>query len=341
MESVDYKKPRTKFSFDLILTVAFVCFIIVLSAVYVFLALDEGFDRERWKVVSEILRNLGLGLAGLYAATFGLMLAWRRTSATVDQNYTELYTKAIEHLGESENQSVNLGGIYALERIAQKSFTDHGPIIEVLTAYARENSPASMNASIEQSGIDTLNYSDFKSATQEVKAIAAVLRRRNVDHIKYEDAIDLTTVNLTSVNLNGAILADSNFSGSSLCFAHLERVDFSFSNLGRVIFGFCRIVDSNYSNASILGAQFFDSAIINTSFRDAKLNGCGFSLVKFDNVDFSNADLSNVNFREAQLRRCNFSGCKNLKLSQVSRAIVYSTCIFPSEFDMNSIPIFD
>jgi hypothetical protein len=37
---------------------------------------------------------------------------------------------------------VRLGGIYALERIARDSPTDHWTIIEVLSTYVRENSPA-------------------------------------------------------------------------------------------------------------------------------------------------------------------------------------------------------
>ena len=37
--------------------------------------------------------------------------------------------------------AIRLGGIYALERIARDSEKDHGPIMEVLTAYVREKAP--------------------------------------------------------------------------------------------------------------------------------------------------------------------------------------------------------
>jgi hypothetical protein len=40
------------------------------------------------------------------------------------------------------NVEVRLGAIYALERIAYDSPRDHWPIIEVLTAYVRQNAPA-------------------------------------------------------------------------------------------------------------------------------------------------------------------------------------------------------
>ena len=50
---------------------------------------------------------------------------------------TERFTRAIEQLG-SEKMAIRLGGIYALERIANDSDKDYWPIIETLTAYVRE-----------------------------------------------------------------------------------------------------------------------------------------------------------------------------------------------------------
>ena len=41
------------------------------------------------------------------------------------------------------NTEVRIGAIYALERIAQDSLRDHVPIMEILTAYIRQNAPAS------------------------------------------------------------------------------------------------------------------------------------------------------------------------------------------------------
>ena len=53
---------------------------------------------------------------------------------------TDRFTRAIEQLG-AEQLQVRLGGIYALERIARDSPGDHWPIMEVLTAFVRENAP--------------------------------------------------------------------------------------------------------------------------------------------------------------------------------------------------------
>jgi hypothetical protein len=59
---------------------------------------------------------------------------------TQEGQITERFTRAIEHLGD-KRLTVRLGGIYALERIARDSRKDHRQILEVLTAYVRDNAP--------------------------------------------------------------------------------------------------------------------------------------------------------------------------------------------------------
>jgi hypothetical protein len=62
---------------------------------------------------------------------------------------TERFTRAIEQLGATDDKGekkleIRLGGIYALERIAWDSpERDYSTVMEVLTAYVRENTPQS------------------------------------------------------------------------------------------------------------------------------------------------------------------------------------------------------
>ena len=49
---------------------------------------------------------------------------------------TELYTKAVEQLG-SDKAPVRLGGLYALERLAQDNPAQHQTIVNVICAYLR------------------------------------------------------------------------------------------------------------------------------------------------------------------------------------------------------------
>ena len=84
-----------------------------------------------------------LGAAGLL---LGLGAAWRRVEAGREARSHERFSQAIEQLASeradgSARTETRLGGIYALERIAAESQSDYWPVMEVLSAYVRENAP--------------------------------------------------------------------------------------------------------------------------------------------------------------------------------------------------------
>jgi hypothetical protein len=56
-----------------------------------------------------------------------------------DANRTDRYTKAVEQLGDDDKPAVQLGGVYALERVAQDSPRDRPVAIEVLAAFVRQH----------------------------------------------------------------------------------------------------------------------------------------------------------------------------------------------------------
>ena len=89
----------------------------------------------------------GLAAGAGAGAAVGLMLAFRRqhhqeiaTDLTdrdaTERRITELYTKAVEQLG-SDKAPVRLGGLYALERLAQDNPAHRQTIVNVICAYLR------------------------------------------------------------------------------------------------------------------------------------------------------------------------------------------------------------
>jgi hypothetical protein len=87
------------------------------------------------------------GLAAGAGAAVGLMLAFRRqhhqeieTVLTdldaTERRITELYTNAVEQLG-NDKAPVRLGGLYALERLAQDNPPHRQTIVNVICAYLR------------------------------------------------------------------------------------------------------------------------------------------------------------------------------------------------------------
>src|SRR5215472_14928391 len=114
----------------------------------------ERFDRvnEARKTLATILGGVVL-LAGFFGTWQNLRVAQESASTSqkallVSQEgqITDRFTKAIEQLGAVDAQGVKkmvvrLGGIYALERIANESERDHWPIVEVLCTYVRNVAP--------------------------------------------------------------------------------------------------------------------------------------------------------------------------------------------------------
>src|SRR5579871_5378315 len=101
-------------------------------------------ENELRKTLTQIVLSI-FGLFILYF-TWQRARAGDKTVQIMEQGHiTDRYTKAIEQLGKLDgdkpNIEVRLGAIYALERIARDSPRDHWTIMEVLTAYVRQNAP--------------------------------------------------------------------------------------------------------------------------------------------------------------------------------------------------------
>ncbi len=95
------------------------------------------------KECSEIVRNNGLAVAGVFAGLIGLLALHfnaRRTHTDRLRLTNDTYVKAIEQL-RSDSVEVRVGGMYALERIALEEQRYHWPVIETLSAYIRERAP--------------------------------------------------------------------------------------------------------------------------------------------------------------------------------------------------------
>ena len=153
----------------------------------------------------QILTGL-LVLAGLYwtsrrvlAAEENVRVAQENVKVAEEGHITERFTKAIAQLGDTE-MAIRLGGIYALERLAKDSETDHGPIMEVLTAYVRENAPRQEEDPQKAAAPPT-----------DIQAILTVIvRRETTGKNRGNDPLDLNHTRLTRANLYEADLRGAN-----------------------------------------------------------------------------------------------------------------------------------
>ena len=121
---------------------------------------------------------------------------------------TARYAGAMGLLGH-ESLEVRLGGIYALERLARESKADHGPVMEVLAAFARGRAP--------------WRDGDIAPARPgaDIQAILSVIGRRTHEFDAPDSHLDLHGVALARAyvpfaNLAGAQLYEANLEGAIL-----------------------------------------------------------------------------------------------------------------------------
>src|SRR5262249_52885214 len=138
--------------------------------------------------IAQIIGGFGL-LVGLYLTYRNVKIAHKNVEVAEEGKLTDRFSKAVELLG-SDKLDTRLGGIYALERIARDSLKDHWTVMEVLTAFVREQSKKLYEGSKQWSTDDDgeyeyqYEYSDPDlSITVDIQAALTVIGRRKwVDH---------------------------------------------------------------------------------------------------------------------------------------------------------------
>ena len=278
---------------------------------------------------STTFRNVGL----LVGAAIAILLAvWRSKIAErqADTAQQELlngrYQKGAEMLGTS-SPAVRLGGIYALQRLAEENPAQyHVQIMRLFCAFVRpERMP------IEPP--DMTPEDNPVPPPADVQAIMDAIGTREGHGRMLEDRekyrLELSLVKLTSANLGGA-----NLSSAQMDWAWLDRADLRQANLSGAI-----IDNSTVAYASLGGAK-----LIGTSLRAAGLQYASFwglagpiqvlptyaeaiwheGLLK---ADLSGAHLNSSDMSRAQLQGSDLSRA-NLTLAALRGADLSDTNLF-------------
>jgi len=280
----------------------------------------------------DLVQALGLITAGV-AGAVGIFFTWRGQRLTQESledtrkntqenlritregQITERFTQAIDQLGKVEDGKklieIRVGGIYALERIAKESEEDYWPIMEILTAYVRQNAPLPPEAGEERTEDATdeqraMEGSGGNAETTEpsgpdpdIQAIMTILRRRK----GYYEHGEPERLNLSETNLSGANLPEANLSRADLSGANLRKANLFFANLSGAIF----------LKADLSGAYLFLANLSGAILRKANLSGAILGGVDLSGAILEGADLSRAFLTQEQLEQTEI-GDENTRL---------------------------
>jgi hypothetical protein len=232
-------------------------------------ATESGFRQTLVQMVggAALLGGLYFTAGTLWTSQETLRINQKTLETTQQGQITDRFTKAIEQLGDKDRLMVRLGGIYALERIARDSERDHLAVMEVLTAFLRENPVAHQETLIMPM---TSQEQERLKPPPDIQAILTVLRRRtrwygngetqplNLQEVQIQNA-DLTRAhleraNLARAHLEGAKLGEAHLEQAWAINAHLEWANFNTAHLEGAVLALARLERADFTNAHLEGA---------------------------------------------------------------------------------------
>jgi hypothetical protein len=273
---------------------------------------------ERVKAVTDARQGVLLAVGGFIAIVTLLftrtkhLLEEKKQELDQDSNWTNRYTEAIKQLGDT-SISIRLGGIYALERIAQDSRRDRQTILDVLCAHLREKSPISDSPSTSQMATDL--------------AAAATVIARVTQLSLSGNYLDLHSTNLAHAVLDGANFSSANLANADLRNARLSRTDLSYANLHKADFRGAELDGARLWEAKLTESDLSASNLEGANLRGANLQGACAKSAKMSKVNLTSADLSN-----AVLERTTLTDA-NLTRAELSDTVLFGAVFNGAQFD--------
>jgi uncharacterized protein YjbI with pentapeptide repeats len=302
---------------------------------------------NRRQLQNDARTTLLQGLGGL-AVLAGALFTYRQVQTNRHQleiarqgQVTERFTRAIDQLG-NENEHVRLGGIYALERIANDSAQDRATITEILTAFVRGHAPwppSRPGQPHEDTPVEDIP--PLRSWAPDVQAALTVLGRRKLPVGPPEP------VNLADVDLRGASFYRSDLRGAAFFRSRLQAANFSDAQLQDAIFLDAVLHRAGFSGAQLQQASFTDAELQGAWFHEANLQGAqplraqlqGAALSKaqlqkaiLDEAQLQNADLNHAELQGAWLGGAQLQGA-DLTDAQLQGAQCNAETVWPDGFD--------
>ena len=231
---------------------------------------------------STTIRNLGLVIGGFIAIWLALwrsIVAHRQALTAQSQAETaqrglmnERYQKATEMLG-SDVLTVRLGGIYALQRLAEEDPEQyHVQIMRLFCAFVRY--PVQ----------DQTKNAEGKTLDEDVQAIMEILGAR--DRLKFEKFASFR-LDLRGANLRHGWLEESNLAGVNFEGADLTGASLAAARLSPVL-----LFIPSISEEQPIRANLTDANLTGTDLTLANLGGANLSGINLTDANLTGTDLT-------------------------------------------------
>jgi uncharacterized protein YjbI with pentapeptide repeats len=230
----------------------------------------EGLTGQPALDAQQATRQTLIQAFGGFALLVGAMYTVRTFRLSSDRNVTDRLTQAVGQLG-NDHVHVRLGGILALERIANESKRDYLPVVFLIASYVRDGR-----------ALDRLAPgSSYPPVAADIHAAMLVLGRRRHRELE-SDMLRLSAVDLSGLRLDRVDLSYTDFTYSRMTHSWIV-----YSDLRDCAFDFTDISNSGLTGSDCRESHFFRANVTGTFLKEADLRE-----TSFERADMSRADLA-------------------------------------------------
>jgi uncharacterized protein YjbI with pentapeptide repeats len=248
-------------------------------------------------------RNADAANKNAEAANKNAEAANKNAETANQKQITERFSKAIEQLG-SDKPEVILGGIYTLERIARDSAPDQWTIMEVLTAFVRQNAPI-IKENESQSPEDQEKLLKLKISIRACLTVIGERKHPDLENKRLDNisGFNLVQFKLKGFNFTGADLTEANLFGADLTEANLRGADLTGASLYKA-----DLTGADLTGADLTGADLTGANLTGADLTEANLRGADLTLANLTLADLTEANLTLANLTLADLTLADLTG---------------------------------
>ncbi|MBD2771907.1 pentapeptide repeat-containing protein [Iningainema tapete] len=265
------------------------------------------------------------------AAEKNLEFGFKNTQIAQEHLITERLMTAITQLGH-ESVATRTGAIYALERVAQDSAQEYWTIMEILTAFIRDNTSTQVEQQSNLENISTFSPREEIGKLQlqrqpqieviptDIQAALTVIGRRNAAKDPENQKLNLRNADIKGADLQGANLERADLRGANLCGANLRsanlfEAELDGANLSESILYEANLQLCNLQGANLYAANLNRCVVIGANLRAANLSGASLRAANLSRTNLYKANLQRANLKsanlcEAKLFLANLQGAK-------------------------------
>jgi len=313
--------------------------LIALAAANIFFWAPEKGSSEDPLITLLTHTSNSVQISMLLALLAGLFLIMKRIKDIGDMAKSDKefqinasFAKAVEQLGTYKLE-VQLGGIFAMEKIATISPDTHWMVVETLTGYVRENARWEENNAIGDQA-DNINGQTKNTKhigiPSDIQSILTILGRRQwaEEELLNLRFLNLRKTNLEKLDMRGAIFERANFRGGNLAKSNLSLTRLAGAFLGEV-----DLNGANLAKADLRGANLIKSNLRNANLKGADLTGANLFHADLSGANLTNAKLDDTNLSKVNLQKGSLGNIDltsaNLTNTQLNYALYNEDTIFP------------